>query len=100
KQIELVKAELVLEIGFNDAAYTGMVTGLVWAFLGNMNSKAIRTVDFKNNNFNVDVKPNFNRQIFSLYFKSIISLRISHIIFTIFKLFKIARRLKNGRSSN
>ena len=74
--IEKIKLDII--IGLEDASKTGIVSGVIWALLGNLDS-------FISNNFKVldkkfFVKPDYTEEALKINFLCIISTRIVHII--------------------
>lgn len=83
------------DIGLQDAMYTGISTGILWAIKGilvsliNLNSRLEK--------LHLQVTPDFNKEILRTNLSCIIKIRIVHIIFvTVYLLFLIVRGYFNG----
>jgi len=96
QKIELHSLNIVMVIGASDAAETGIITGTVWAFLGQMTARIYRNITVIKNQISYSVRPRFDEQIFLSDINCILSLKNSHIIFTAYKLLIII--LKNRRT--
>lgn len=99
RKIEVQSVNTKIEIGGRDAAETGMVVGVVWAFLGRMTARIYSSVSMKKDNIKYFVQPRFDDQILICNFNCILSLKNSHIIFTALKFFAIiikTRRIGNN----
>lgn len=96
RKIELHSLNADIVIGGSDAAETGIITGAVWAFLGQMTARIYRNITVIKNQISYSVRPKFDEQVFSSDINCILSLKNSHIIFTAYKLFLIL--FKNRRT--
>lgn len=94
----------VIEVGGRDAAETGLIAGAFWIFWGQMTARLYRLVNVKKNNIRYNVVPRFDEEIFLCRLNCILSVRISHIIFTAYKFLIFIlknRRIRNyGRTSD
>ncbi|HHV64238.1 MAG TPA: DUF2953 domain-containing protein [Peptococcaceae bacterium] len=98
KKVKLHSFQAVVEIGGKDACTTGLLTGVCWAFFGQMTARLHRTVTVSRNEISYNVIPHFNEATFLCRLNCILSLKICHIIFTAYKflLFIIKnRRIRN-----
>lgn len=104
KKINIYSFSAVIEVGGRDAAETGLLVGALWSFFGQMTPRLYRLVTVKENKLVYSVVPCFGEEIFLGKLNCILSLKISHIIFTAYKflLFSLKnRRIRNyGRTSN
>ncbi len=104
KRINIYSFNVAIEVGGRDAAETGLLVGALWSFFGQMKPRLHRLVTVKDNKMGYSVVPRFNEEIFLGKLNCILSLKISHIIFTAYKflLFILKnRRIRNyGRTSN
>lgn len=87
KKTELESVAFHLGFGLSDAAKTGIATGAAWTssscLLSVVNQMVgIKTVDLR-------ISPDFTRETFSIYIKSILKLRPVHIISIGIKIIKI-----------
>jgi len=98
RKLNIYSLRITIEVGGRDAAETGILTGVVWGFLGQMTSRLYRRFTVRKNNIRYNVLPNFQDIVFSLKVQGILSLKISHIIFTVYKIraFNRQRRLRNN----
>jgi hypothetical protein len=94
-KIEVLK--LLIIVGLKDAFWTGIITGIIWSFLGNVYS-------FFANNYRIlekslIVKPNYLQEMFDVDFLCIISLKNVHIITVglIYIISRIQDRIYNRR---
>ncbi len=76
-----------LSFGLSDAAKTGIATGAAWASSSCILSVLDHMFDIKK--IYLDVSPDFNREHFHLYIKSILRLRLVHIINISIRIIKI-----------
>jgi len=97
-KINIYLLHITIEVGGRDAAETGILTGAIWGFLGQMTARIYRRCTVRKNNIRYNVLPNFQDIVFSLSVQGILSLKISHIIFTAYKLlvFSRKRRIRNN----
>jgi hypothetical protein len=79
-------------LGAGDAYYTGMLCG--WAAA--LGSSLCAAFSRKKKNFRISVKPEFNRQSFSLHADCIIAIKPANIILGYFIYKNKARRQKNA----
>lgn len=104
RQVKVYSLHTSIQVGGRDAAETGLLTGAIWAFLGLMNGRMHRLVTVKKDQLSYHVQPCFEKETFLCKLNCILSLRISHIIFTTYKLLLFLqknRRIRNyGRASN
>jgi hypothetical protein len=104
QKIEVDAFEILLEIGGEDAAETGLMTGAFWTLFGYTVARLFRIVTVNKDNIKIMVKPHFDREVFLCRFHCILNLKISHIIFTGYKFLLMIlknRRIRNyGRASH
>jgi len=104
KKINLISLSAVVRIGGRDAAETGMLTGVFWAMFGRLNARCYQIFKVRKNNIDLKVIPCFDSVIFLCNLNCILSLKISHIIFTVIKflsiILKYRRNRSHGRTSN
>ncbi len=82
-------------IGLQDAMYTGIGTGNLWAFKGILVS--LLSLNSRLEKLHLKINPEFNEQIFRSNLSCIIKMRIVHIIFiAVYLLFLIVRGYFNG----
>lgn len=65
-------------IGTGDAAYTAILTGVLWGIKGNIVNYIIK--DKKYGEIDLDVAPNFSKPVFETYLHCIIKIQIANII--------------------
>lgn len=104
RKVEVYSINSKIEIGGRDAAETGMLVGVIWAYLGRMTARIYSSVSVKKDNIRHFVQPRFDEEILICNLNCILSLKNSHIIFTALKFFaiiiKIRRIGNNGRTPN
>ena len=95
------KLNLNLQYGLNKAAITASLYGFIYSFLGCLMSfMDYKICDFKNKP-EINIKPVFNTNSFSIKFEGIFSMFPVKIIYTLIKLiFYHLRRRYNARRSN
>ncbi|NSW90433.1 MAG: DUF2953 domain-containing protein [Firmicutes bacterium] len=97
KRIIIEKFRLSIITGTEDAFQTGIISGVIWTLLGNIDS-------FISNNFRVldkyfFIKPNYLEEVLEIDFLCIISIRVVHIIVVglIFLITKIKEEFNDRR---
>lgn len=102
RKVHLYSLNAAVEVGGRDAAETGLMAGAFWSFFGLMSARLYRLVTVKKNKIHYNVIPRFDEQIFFCKLNCILSLKISHIIFTGYKFLLFIsknRRVRNyGRT--
>lgn len=98
KKIYLDFLEIKVELGLDEAAQTGIMVGSIWAYLGKLTARLYRIVKVRTANIKLDVKPNFNQKKLLCFVSCILSLKISHIIFTAYKMLRIILKYRRIRS--
>ena len=73
-------------IGTSDAAATGLLTGIAWAFMGGATSFFYRKIASGWSPPELRVEPNFKKEGFTTYLDCIFKIRVGHIMVTGFKL--------------
>jgi len=78
KKLDMKELRLFVEIGTEDAAYTGILSGMTWALVGIIDS-------YLSNNFGeykkkVMIKPNFSEKEFKVDLYCIFKFKLVHII--------------------
>lgn len=95
KYLVVEKIDWKTNIGLQDAMYTGIGTGNLWAFKGILVS--LISINSRLEKLHLEVIPDFNEQIFRSDLSCIISMRIVHIIFIrVYLFFLIVRGYLNG----
>lgn len=101
EDIEYLLEHLILErfiwklkIGTGDAAATGIITGFAWSIMGGLTSLFYKMVAPGRPKPELQVEPNFNKEIFSTAFDCIFKIRIGNIMITGIKILykKVKRR--------
>ncbi len=83
------------KIGLQDAMYTGIFTGVLWAIKGIFSSMI--SMNSRVEQFHLKVDPVYSQEIFTTILHCIIKIRIVHIIFiAVYMLFMIVRGYING----
>lgn len=104
KKVNVYSIQVAIKVGGRDAAETGLLVGAFWAFFGQMTARLYRLVTIKKKDIRYSVSPCFDDEIFLCQLHCILSLKISHIIFTGYKflliIFKNRRTKNHGRTSN
>lgn len=98
KKVNINSLNIKIEIGGRDAAETGLLVGVFWGFFGQMAARIYRLFTVKKNQICYHVIPRFDDEIFLCKGNCILSLKISHIIFTAYKFLLFI--LKNRRIRN
>ncbi len=83
-----------IEIGGRDAAETGILVGVIWAYLGRITARIYSSVSVKKNKISYFVQPRFDDEVLICNFNCILSLKNSHIIFTALKFFAIIIKIR------
>jgi len=87
-------------IGSGDAALTGLLIGIIWTGFGLITARCHRRFTVDENKFRFHVRPSFDKALFLCRLSCILSLKISHIIFTAYRfrsiIFKYRRINKYG----
>lgn len=98
RKIKASKFFLSITFGLEDAAETGIATGMLWAFIGFV-YPLVDTV-FDIDNPEISVNPKFNCECFNMEYKGIYKLKIIHIIYialcAIKIILKLKKEIKNG----
>ncbi len=104
KKINVYSLRAAVQIGGRDAAETGLLVGVFWAFFGQMTARLYRWMNVKKHDIRYNVIPRFDDELFLCRLHCILSLKISHIIFTGYKFLLLIfknRRIRNyGRAPN
>ena len=94
RKVEVHSLYTKIEIGGRDAAETGMLIGVIWAYLGRMTARIYSSVTVKKDNISYFVQPRFDDEILICNLNCILSLKNSHIIFTALKFFAIIIKIR------
>jgi hypothetical protein len=86
----------IMEVGFNDAAFTGIAVGGLWGFMGYYIGKLHDNITFQVAKPQIAVYPSFNQSLFRVDFDCIFTLKIGHIIIAGFKVLKIVKVVLRG----
>ena len=81
-------------MGGRDAGETGILVGVIWAFLGRMTARVYSSVTVKKDNIRYFVQPRFDDETLICNMNCRLSLKNSHIIFTTLKLFAILIKIR------
>jgi len=104
KKINVYSFQASVQVGGRDAAETGLLVGAFWVIFGQITARLYRLVTVKQTDIRCSVFPRFDRQAFLCRLNCILSLKISHIIFTGYKFLLMIiknRRIRNyGRASD
>ena len=92
-KIEMLNLDI--NIGVNDVCITSYLVGVI----GSIISIIVSLFSSNNKKINYRIQPIFNRNIVDVFLDCIISIKIVHIIYVIFKLIKKGR-IKNERTSD
>lgn len=91
--IHCKKIDWRIEIGYADAAQTGLAAGAFWAMMGSAVSRLYRQVVVEAGNPSLLVVPRFKNPGFFCSIQCVFHLRIGHIIFV---SYKVLRRIRRG----
>lgn len=94
RKVEVYSINSKIEIGGRDAAETGMLVGVIWAYLGRMTARIYSSVSVKKDNIRYFVQPRFDEETLICNLNCILSLKNSHIIFTTLKFFAIIIKIR------
>ncbi|NLL52803.1 MAG: DUF2953 domain-containing protein [Peptococcaceae bacterium] len=97
KKVNIYSFHCEIQIGTEDAARTGLLAGSIGAMCGMLKARCIQNFRIKSNNIFFNVIPRFDASLVLCRLNCILSLKISHIIFTAGKLLII---MKNRRARN
>ena len=89
-KFNLEKINLYMEIGYEDASILPIITAL----LNSIVSITLLKMNANKKDTKYFIKPNYNTDILKIYFDSIISIKIVHIIYVMCKI------IKKGRMKN
>ncbi|NLO96688.1 MAG: DUF2953 domain-containing protein [Peptococcaceae bacterium] len=98
KKIHVYSLNIEIQIGTQDAACTGLLAGSISAICGILRARCYQLFAVKSNNIFFNVLPRFDAEMLFCRLHCILSLKISHIIFTAWKLLIII--IKNRRTRN
>ncbi len=86
---------LHLDLGFSDAAQTGMASGAAYALVYGVAALLYNNLDLKKKNLDVSVTPHYNEPKLDFYFNGIFRLRMVHIIKVLLFIVRIYNKYKN-----
>lgn len=86
---------LHLDLGFSDAAQTGMASGAAYALVYGVAALIYNNLDLKKKNLDVNVTPHYNEPKLDFYFNGIFRLRMVHIIKVLLFIVRIYNKYKN-----
>ncbi len=92
------KFTLHLDLGFNDAAQTGIAAGAAYALVYGVAGLIYNNLNLKKKDLDVAVTPHFHSPKIDFYFNGIFRLRAVHIISVLFLIFGIYRKYKNFKN--
>ena len=98
KKVHIYSLQCEIQIGTEDAAQTGLLAGGIGAMCGMLKARCIQNFRIKSNNIFFNVIPRFDSSLVLCRLNCILSLKISHIIFTAGELLFII--MKNRRARN
>ncbi|HOJ10714.1 MAG TPA: DUF2953 domain-containing protein [Clostridiales bacterium] len=92
-----IKLKINIIYGTDDALWTGVLGGVIWAFAGNIDS--LFSNKFKLTEREISIKPDFTKIVLDIEVLCILSIRVVHIIIAgflfIFEL--VSEKIKNKR---
>lgn len=94
KSVKIKLLDVGLRFGFEDAAVTGVFTGVFNAVIYNLLGFVHRHITIKS--LKTNIVPDFNNKQLEVYARCIIRLRTVNIIIVLIKWFKISLKLKKG----
>lgn len=104
RKVNIYSFQASIQVGGRDAAETGLLTGAFWALLGGMAARLHRLVTIKKKDIRLNVLPCFEQETFLCQLNCILTMRISHIIFIVYKFMVFIiknRRIRTyGRTSH
>ncbi len=83
-----------LDLGFEDAAQTGIASGAAYGIVYGAASAIYNNLDITKEDMDIQVNPRFDKQCGDLYIKSIFYLSPAHIIKVVIMLLKINKKIK------
>ncbi len=98
KKIKVYRFHVSVQLGTDDAANTAVLTGLCWAAFGHLRSRLYRSFTVVKNDIRYHVVPNFQTSMFLGRLNCILSVKISHIIFTAYKFLLAMVKLRRTRN--
>lgn len=96
KKVKANEFKVDVTFGMEDAAETGIATGIIWAFIGSVYPVVDTIIDVKDPVINVN--PKFNCEYFKFEYKGIYKIRIYKVLYLAVKglnLFKKYKKLMN-----
>ncbi len=93
KHLTIKKVDFNIHFGFDNAATTGISTGVIWG-LGSFLLKVFDSlVGIKK--INMQVTPDFNNKIFNIYLKTILIIKPIHLIIVVREVLKTYKFVNN-----
>lgn len=87
RKVQVKRFSFEMVIGTSDAAHTALLTGVLWALIGNFNLILCNNLSVEKRKFRIT--PHYGREVLNFHFNSIFSLRIVHIIIIGIKIITI-----------
>lgn len=96
-RILIEEFKLIIIVGLNDAFWTGIISGIIWTLLGNIES--FISNKYKVSNKYLFVKPDYLKEVLDIDFLCIISLKTVHAIIVrlTYIISRIQDRIYDGR---
>lgn len=82
------------DIGFKNAAHTGIASGVAYGVVYGGASLVYNNIDIKKEQMDIEVNPRFDKECADLYIKSIFCISPAHIIRVVMLLLKINKQIK------
>jgi len=101
KHCKISKYVIHLDVGMDDAALTGMVSGAAYTVVYDISALVYEILNIKKEDMDIRVTPHFQEECTCLYFDGIITIRIVHIIkalFMISDIYKKGKQIKINKS--
>lgn len=98
KRLTFDNLKLHFHIGFEDAAYCGITTGLTWSALYNILSLVDH--NFKLKKHSLHICPEFNKKVFETDIELRVSIRIIFLLIFAYKAYKSIKKLSIDRKED
>lgn len=98
RKVKAKEFKIDITFGMEDAAETGIATGMVWAFIGTVYPLVDTVIDIKNPVINVN--PKFNCEYFNFEYKGIYKIKIFNILYIGIKGYKLYKKYKKLMNIN
>lgn len=97
-KLAIPKYTMHLDLGFADAAQTGMAAGAAYALVYGVAGLIYNNLNLNKKNLDVAVTPQFHHPKIDFYFNGIFRLRLVHIIKVLFMLLGVYKKYRNFKN--